>query len=137
MLWSGSASSAVDLNPTGFKSSLALATDGTDQVGLATTTAGSTHAFFWSGSANSALDLQAALPASFTYSRASLVSGSSVYGFATDGTGNYPAIEWTVAIPEPTSAATLPLAVLLCQKRRGRKLKGNCTVSNTETNELT
>jgi hypothetical protein len=62
MLWSGTADSAVDLNPTnlsGFTASSAANTDGTQQVGAAwgTVTSNHTHAMVWSGTADTAVDL--------------------------------------------------------------------------------
>ena len=62
MLWNGSASSAINLNPTKFHftTSSLTATDGTNQVGVGygtPTISTSSHALLWSGTADSAVDL--------------------------------------------------------------------------------
>ncbi len=61
-LWHGSNSGAVNLNPAGFTSSLAYATNGTQQGGYAydTTATPTRHAILWSGTAASAVDLSSA-----------------------------------------------------------------------------
>ncbi len=61
-LWHGSASGAVNLNPAGFASSLAYATNGSQQGGFAYDSASPArrHAILWSGTAASALDLNSA-----------------------------------------------------------------------------
>jgi hypothetical protein len=69
LLWSGSADSAVDLNPANITDSIALATDGHQQVGigqrLTDPSPHPAHAMLWSGSAESAVDLH---PPGFEYS---------------------------------------------------------------------
>jgi hypothetical protein len=59
LLWSGSADSAVDLNPAGFAYSYANEVRDGKQVGYGsgTSTGGNSHALLWSGSAASAVDL--------------------------------------------------------------------------------
>ena len=60
LLWSGSAASAVDLNPTsGFNGTFAYGTGGIQQVGNGTnSSSGSMNALLWSGSAASVVNLQ-------------------------------------------------------------------------------
>src|SRR4051812_10392299 len=57
-LWNGTSNAAVNLHPSGFNGSYALATDGATQVGYAfgPTTNSYTHAARWSGSAASFID---------------------------------------------------------------------------------
>jgi len=90
MLWTGSADSAVDLNPAGFAESWAYGVGGGQQVGEGliyyyTQKKGGSyvsqyHAVLWTGSAASAVDLH---PAGFTSSLAwGVGSGQQVgYGF--------------------------------------------------------
>src|SRR5258706_5376244 len=53
LLWTPSATSGIDLNPTGFTSSQTNSTSGTQQVGLGSgpRTGNNLHALLWSGSA--------------------------------------------------------------------------------------
>jgi len=53
----GSAASRVDLNPSGFTSSSANGTNGTQQVGSGYNPASGSRALLWSGSANNYVDL--------------------------------------------------------------------------------
>ncbi|MGD1278497.1 MAG: hypothetical protein ABR964_14895 [Tepidisphaeraceae bacterium] len=92
VLWSGTADSAVDLNPTnlsGFDSSLAIATNGTQQVGLGSgsgATSGHSHALLWSSTADSAVDLN---PNWITDSYACGTDGTHQVGYGLgSGTGN-------------------------------------------------
>src|SRR5262249_31703333 len=84
LLWTGSADSAVDLNPTnipGMTDSSASATDGHQQVGdVWTWSAGVPvkHAVLWHGSADSAVDLN---PAGFTDSSVNGVSNGKQIGW--------------------------------------------------------
>ena len=59
LLWRGSASSLVDLNPNGFSASWANATNGAIQVGAGSVVnvINGWHALKWSGSADSVVDL--------------------------------------------------------------------------------
>lgn len=59
VLWTGTAASAVDLNPIGYAASEALATNGTQQGGWAYNSlpAQSQHAALWSGTADTFVDL--------------------------------------------------------------------------------
>jgi len=74
----------VDLNPAGFLSSNAIATNGVQQVGVANATASNTgyHAFLWSGTAASAVNLN---PAGFGVSQAYGTNGLLQVGY---GLGN-------------------------------------------------
>jgi len=84
-LWSGSATSAVDLNPSGLigtsnsaYDSEAYGTDGKQQVGWANVN-GLDHAILWSNTAASAVDLN---PAGFNQSEALGISGDQQVGSA-------------------------------------------------------
>lgn len=59
MLWNGSASSCVDLNPTGFNSSYAIGGTNNYQLGMGfgEATGYKNHALMWSGTAESMIDL--------------------------------------------------------------------------------
>lgn len=59
LLWSGSAASAVDLNPAGFTQSFAYGVSGGQQIGWGSgaATGDVAHALLWSGTAASAVDL--------------------------------------------------------------------------------
>jgi hypothetical protein len=115
ILWSGTAASAVDLNPTnlpGLNGSSGFATNGIRQVGTAYNTANpqSTHAVLWSGTAASAIDLHALLPATFQTAGArsaalGIDAEGNVFGWAQDAQLRYHAIEW--AVPEPSAVALL------------------------------
>jgi hypothetical protein len=107
MLWTGTAASAVDLNPTnlnGITQSAASGTDGTQQVGVGSIYSYSTsvntavyigHAVLWSGSAGSAVDLN---PAGFANSSATGVGGNQQVGSGSPlpaGGTNTHALLWT------------------------------------------
>jgi len=88
LLWTGTAASAVDLNPGGgFTTSQALGVGGGQQVGFGsggiTGGVGMNHALLWTGTAASAVDLN---PSGFARSQANGVSGGQQVGF-----GNSPA----------------------------------------------
>ncbi|MGD0770937.1 MAG: hypothetical protein ABSB42_22365 [Tepidisphaeraceae bacterium] len=133
LLWSGTAGSAVDLNPTDFSgiaSSFAFGTNGTQQVGYGagSGTGNNSHALLWSGSAGSAVDLQTLLPSSGSWTDSTAYTiddAGDVFGTA-DGTyngftGTF-AAEWSpVSVPEPASASLFVLASLglLARQRRG------------------
>jgi hypothetical protein len=84
ILWSGTADTAVDLNPTslGFNNSQAYGTDGVNQVGLASSEVGLSDAMLWSGSANSGVDLGSG-------------AAEGVFGDQEVGTSNGHAVLWT------------------------------------------
>jgi hypothetical protein len=84
-MWSGSAASAVDLNPLalGFGAGRALATDGAQQVGVGFRVIGinafnGPFAVVWSGTADSAVELN---PADSSTSQANGVSGGQQVGY--------------------------------------------------------
>ena len=85
MLWTGTAASAVDLHPAGYTLSIALGTNGIQQVGEADD-AGfprHKHAIVWSGSAASAVDLNQFLPATITDAQAMAIDASgNIVGYA-------------------------------------------------------
>jgi len=79
LLWSGTAESCVDLNPTGFFYSVAYGVSGGQQVGYGCIP-GSLwyHALLWSGTAESCVDLN---PTGCVVSRALAVSGGQQVGW--------------------------------------------------------
>ena len=90
LLWSGTAASAVDLNPSSSMQSIAYGTDGSEQVGMVTTTGHPNHAALWFGTAASFVDLN---PAFSSISYALGVSGNEQVGQGiTDG--DYHALLW-------------------------------------------
>jgi hypothetical protein len=110
LVWSGTAASAVDLNPTGFTSSGATATNGTEQVGT-----GDDDALVWFGTAASVINLGALLPTTTLALRnsgaSSIDSSGNIYGIATVETNDGPveyAVEWSPvpgSMPGPVSWA--------------------------------
>ena len=96
-LWSGSASSFVDLNPAGFRSSQVLSTAGRQQAGSGISSSGdnSPQALLWSGSAASAVNLN---PAGSYTSQANGIGGGQEVGYGNGGSStNYQnnAFLWT------------------------------------------
>lgn len=77
-LWN-SAPGHLDLNPAGFKSSIAYGTNDSQQVGNGVTTSNQFHALMWNGSAASAIDLH---PAGFQSSGAYATDGITQVGGA-------------------------------------------------------
>jgi hypothetical protein len=75
MLWTGTADSAVNLNPLNSGESMALAVAGGQQVGYAYSFQ---HAMLWTGTAASAVDLH---PAAYTSSQARATNGVQQAGF--------------------------------------------------------
>jgi len=96
-IWSGTRTSLIDLNPNSeLTTSMALATDGSHQVGYVAVapSAGASRipqAALWSGSAASVINLH---PAGYTQSQANAVRDGHEAGQAASGTGNH-AILWT------------------------------------------
>jgi len=91
LLWSGTAASAIDLNPTnlsGISNSTALATYGTQQVGygFGSDTGNPTFALLWTGTAASAVDLNPTNLSGFTQSEAVDTNGTEQVGWGNDGT---------------------------------------------------
>jgi hypothetical protein len=90
LLWSGSAESCIDLNPSGVDWSWAYGISGTQQVGAGfvfDSVAGfNNHALLWSGTAESCVDLN---PSGFTISYAYGTNGTQQVGFGSGtATGN-------------------------------------------------
>lgn len=141
LLWTGTAASAVDLNPTGLAGiydSVALATNGSEQVGVGNTNNGFPNigvALAWFGTAASAVDLQSLLPAAGTWTDSSAMtidSAGNIYGVA-DGTfggetGEF-AVEWS-SVPEPGTRALMGLAggMLLRRRRMGAVRRLECEI---------
>jgi hypothetical protein len=85
LLWNGTSSSPVDLNPTGFSQSIAFAADGSQQVGFGYTSNGP-YALLWSGTAASAVNLH---PSKYSMSWAFGVGGGQQAGYAlSSGSGS-------------------------------------------------
>jgi hypothetical protein len=129
MLWSDTAESAVDLNPTnltGITDSEAFDIYGGEEVGVGggSGTDNQLNAMLWFGTADSAVDLQALLPSSddWTNSCAYTIDGSgNIYGIANgtvDGVAGTYAVEWS--IPEPGSLSLLALVAPVLGARRRR-----------------
>jgi hypothetical protein len=94
MLWTGSANSAVDLNPTslGITTSTAFGTDGSQQVGDGTNAAGNQNAMLWSSTAASAVNLN---PANMSLSFAYGIDGNQQVGAGAPQAGSFHALLWT------------------------------------------
>ena len=82
LLWHGSAATMVDLHPhpaTGFRSTVAIATDGVQQVGSGVLTGGGNpRALLWTGNAGSMVDLTPARFANFSVSIDGVSNGQQV-----------------------------------------------------------
>jgi len=93
ILWNGSASSYVDLNPPDFAESYATGISGTQQVGYGKGyfTNSRYHALLWSGTPGSYVDLH---PSGFTDSYAQGTSGTQQVGHGDSGLYYY-ALVWT------------------------------------------
>jgi hypothetical protein len=97
VLWPSAGAPPIDLHPTGYAGSGALAADGTQQAGYAFSGIPPNHHFHamvWSGAAVGAVDLH---PSGFTESYAQGVSEGQQVGYASGpGTGDNPhAIVWS------------------------------------------
>ncbi|MCC7014682.1 MAG: hypothetical protein IT454_19125 [Planctomycetes bacterium] len=90
--WSGSASSWVDLHPTGFTSSRCTDIDGARQVGSVTTPS-TEFAALWNGSAGTFVNLHPPGPA--TFSRVWGAGGGAQVGFIDKGNFNADACMWS------------------------------------------
>lgn len=89
MVWAGTSASGVDLNPAGYDSSQALATNGTQQGGWGhpLASASQTHAMMWSGTPDTAIDLH---PAGFSDSRILAMTDTKQVGDGWVGVGYQP-----------------------------------------------
>ena len=77
--WNGTPASAVDLQPLGFQTSMAVGSTGTQQIGDAWTYRDSyPHAIVWSGTAASAVDLT---PSGFDHSYGEGICGTQQVGY--------------------------------------------------------
>ncbi len=85
VVWTGTAASAVDLNPAGYVGSQALATNGTQQGGWAylSTPVQTQHAGLWSGTADTFVDLH---PAGYNDSRITALTATQQVGDGWVGT---------------------------------------------------
>lgn len=94
-IWDGSGSS-INLNPQGFRGSIAYGTDGATQVGMVygPPTGDYSHAAIWHGTAASFADLN---PAGALASQASGLDGPSVVGQATFSAGVTHAMMWNTS----------------------------------------
>jgi hypothetical protein len=95
LMWSGSASTMVDLHPAAFSNSFARGLNATRQVGYGYT--GTTyHALVWSGTAASVVDLHQFVPAGFPESDAFAIDAfGNIAGLAGDSlTNQWHAILW-------------------------------------------
>ncbi|MCH8275733.1 MAG: PEP-CTERM sorting domain-containing protein [Armatimonadetes bacterium] len=126
MVWFGSATNFVDLNPGPEWGSQAFGTNGLQQAGVAARTDGPNHAALWSGTPESFLDLHQFLPPEYQgqgeYSWASGIDAEgNIIGFADDLTlgGRPRAVLWRV-VPEPATGLVVAagLVVLLSRRRR-------------------
>ena len=95
ILWSGTAASAVDLNPAGYIYSYATGIGAGKQVGYGTQSNYKYHALAWSDSAQQYIDLHNFLPSNFAQSYANGVDASgNIVGYAPDNSGVNHAILW-------------------------------------------
>lgn len=121
-LWSGTASSWVDLNPVGSVQSNIFAASDSLQAGYADL-GGVFRAGVWSGTAASWVDLHALLPAGFSesYARGISTDGINTYvsGWGHNSlTGRDEALLWTRPVPAPGAACVLVLGSVLAARRR-------------------
>jgi hypothetical protein len=95
-LWSGTAASAVDLNPPGFLYSDAWGIAGDSVVGTGTDRPGRGHALLWNvgGGANTFVDLHPVNLTGFTDSEAYAVAGGFQAGYGRTSNGSDHAMLW-------------------------------------------
>ena len=97
LLWSGSATSVVDLNPVEFDSSVAMAQGGGRQVGYGSggATNQQIHALVWGNSSSEYFDLHYSLPSGYVSSTASGIdTAGNIVGTAVDANGHHVAVVW-------------------------------------------
>lgn len=112
-LWTGTAASAVFLNPPGIDTAVATDTDGVNQFGTARVN-GETHAYVWSGTAASAVDIHPTAPGlTFTSSYSGSIRQGLACGLAVDDNdqGFFNAVLWTAL--DPNSVVVLHTPDLL------------------------
>jgi hypothetical protein len=99
VLWNGTASSMVDLNPNGMNESVAYNTNGTQQVGAGQNSSAGYQAFLWNGTAASAVDLNPTVLTGISTSVAYGTDGTQQVGYGagtrTGGASNDHAMLWT------------------------------------------
>ncbi len=93
LLWTGTAESAVDLNPDGFSETYGYATNGTQQFGsgYGPATGNALHALLWNSSATSYVDLH---PALYDSSQINAANDSQYVGVATTNGKKQHAMLW-------------------------------------------
>jgi hypothetical protein len=122
LLWTGTAASAIDLNPTnlGINSSTANGTNGAQQVGAGYGSFSGSHALLWIGTAASAVDLN---PSGYTDSGAVGTDGTQQVGSATDSANNNThAMLWTGTAASavdlnPTILSGITTSAASCQRQ--------------------
>jgi len=130
-LWHGTPESRVDLAQAHWTASDLLATNGTQQVGVAEMPGeGWPVGMVWSGTADSAVDLRQFIPGDsyYVYPTAILEDGTifgsaSFVDFTTNPVGDFSTHPFmlTPAVPEPGAGALMLLAgATLCRRRRRR-----------------
>jgi hypothetical protein len=114
LLWSGTAESAVDLNPADFVYSQASDTNGSWQVGYGygEGTGGEKHASLWNGTPESAVDLHDFLSTEFVSSTATGIDErGNIVGNAFDAWGYSHAFLWS-PVPEPSTIVLFGFAAI-------------------------
>lgn len=97
LVFPGPSHAGIDLQPSGFDSSLAAATDGNVVVGIAYN--GQTgHAMRWDGTSSTPVDLN---PSGYDGSVAAGIGGDLIVGDVTQGTNSF-AVVWTGSSNAPT-----------------------------------
>ena len=105
ILWSGTADSAIDLNPTdlpGMTNSYAISTNGIQQVGWIDSApfGPHPHAVVWDGTAASAVDLQSVMPGFAQSIAYNIDPAGNIFGVGKDSSGKFHAIEWVTLFPD-------------------------------------
>jgi len=107
VLWTGSAASAVDLNPVAFSASEANATNGVQQGGWAyDSVSASQHAGLWSGTAASFVDLH---PAGYSDSKVNAMTATKQVGEAWVGPLGLPGSIRHAIVWQGTAASAVDL----------------------------
>jgi len=137
ILWSGTATSAIDLHPSLLgedSASVAFDTNGNMQVGVGVGSATSSayHAMLWRGTADTAIDLNGLLPfGAFLSTAMTIDAQGDIFGTATDYSGHVHAVEW-VPVPEPSTAALAAIggAIWLAGRASRRCLLGERCIAS-------
>lgn len=126
LLWSGSAASAIDLNPSGFLTSEGLGISAGRQVGTgrgSVATGNQDHALLWVGTAASVVDLHAFLPSPLDWDGSgalSIDSDGNIAGVARNSfTHETHAFLWLA--PEPAALELSSAAVACLALMRSRR----------------